>query len=115
MILAQVDASALGGVSDFISKNGFSAALVLILLYGIWKLTERADKKQETREAQDIEREKARREEREADRMAHVSALGQNTAALGNLGGVVTRIEQKVDGLTTKVEAEALRFIKGGG
>lgn len=104
----------MGGVSDFIAKVGFPAALVLVLIYGVWKLMERADKKQDQRDASDVEREKDRRLEREADRAAHVNALAQNTAVLGNLGTVIQRVEAKVDGIASRVEDNALRIVKGG-
>lgn len=116
-LLAQtpVDATNIGGISDFAQKFGFSALLVLVLLYGIYLMQKRADAKQDARDLQDIEREKDRRSERETDRTAHVQALGQNTAALGTLGQVVTSVERKVDSLVARADAELRLVGKGGG
>lgn len=107
--------TATSSIGSFAEKFGFPALLVLVLLYGIYLMQMRADKKQEQRDADDKQREKDRRDEREADRKAHVEALGQNTSALGNLGSIVQRVESKVDTALARAEAEALRLVKGGG
>lgn len=103
---APVDTSSVGAIGDFAGKFGFPALLVLVLLYGIYLMQKRADDKQDKRDALDIEREKARREEREADRNAHVQALAQNTSALSGLG-------EKMDTLLTRTEQNIVRLVKG--
>lgn len=123
-LLAQSDPTSVASIGDFAGKFGFPALLVMVLLYGGYKIIERRDAAQEKRDAADTLaraaaqerddlREKERREEREADRAAHVAALSQNTASVGNLGTIVSRVEQKVDTLVMRVEAD-LRLVKGG-
>lgn len=109
LLLAQttpIDTSSMGAIGDFAGKFGFPALLVLVLLYGIYLMQQRADKKQDTRDQQDIDREKARREEREADRAAHIQALAQNTSALSGLG-------EKMDALLSRTEQNIVRLVKG--
>lgn len=115
MILAQVETASVGGISDFAGKFGFPALLVMVLLYGIYKLLERATTERKERDEREDKKEEARRAEREADRAAHISALGQNTASLGSLGAIVQRVENKVDALASKVEADVIRLVSKGG
>lgn len=115
-LLAQADPTNISGMAgDFAGKFGFPALLVMVLLYGIYKMQQRADTKQDKREESDAQREKERRDEREADRKAHVEALGAHTAALGNLGTLVSGIDRKLDTLTNAQQMELKLISKTGG
>jgi hypothetical protein len=107
MILAQgVEQVTTSGLSDFAGKFGFPALLVLVLLFGIYKMLNAAQVEREKRDDRDEKREQDRRLEREADRKAHVDALQANTNALIN-------VASKVDSLVSLREQE-LRLVKGG-
>jgi flagellar biosynthesis/type III secretory pathway M-ring protein FliF/YscJ len=104
MILAQVDVSATGAVSDFAGKFGFPALLVVILLYGLWKMLESNKTERQTRDDRDEKREEARRVEREADRAAHIAALKAHgerleahTASLNTVGEAVRGFDDKLE------------------
>lgn len=123
MHLAQIDTTASSFVGDFAGKFGFPALLVLVLLFGIYRMQERASSAREAkdkadaeeraaREARDDKREAERRSEREADRVAHVNALAQHTATLNTLGQAVLETGRKVDTLTAAVQQD-LRLVKG--
>lgn len=113
-LLAQADPTSFSSIGDFAGKFGFPALLVMVLLWGIYKMQSRADDKQDKREAADAQREKERREEREADRAAHVTALATHTVAINGLSGTVAQLGQKVEALSGRVENEVLRIVKGG-
>lgn len=109
MLFAQVEPVAVSGIMDFAGKFGFPALLVLVLLWGLWKMLDTARAEREKREDRDEKREEARRIEREADREAHVTALTGNTAALHTLGLAVIETGLKVDSLV-KLHDQEIRF-----
>jgi hypothetical protein len=114
MLLAQAEPTvAASGIMDFAGKFGFPALLVLVLLYGIYKMLDAAKTEREKRDDRDEKREEARRVEREADRKAHVDALTANTASLNTLGIAVVETGHKVDSLFALREQE-MRLVKGG-
>lgn len=107
-------------IGDIGSKFGFPALLVLVLLWGIYKMQERADSARDKRDALDSQREEQRRAEREADRAAHIAALEKhgerlesNTQALGTLGQAVAQQGLRLDRIADAVEGP-LRAAKGG-
>ena len=101
MMLAQapVDISSLGGVGDFIGKYGFPALLVLVLLYGIWKMLEAAKDERDKHDVKDEAREVTRRVERETDREAHLAALDKQGARLDQNTSTLNMLTQTVDRL----------------
>lgn len=114
MLLAQAEPVATSGLMDFAGKFGFPALLVLVLLYGIYKMLDAARTEREKREERDEKREDARRAEREADRTAHVNALASHTVSLNTLGGVVIETGHKVDSLIALREQELRLAAKVG-
>lgn len=91
------------GLSDFAGKFGFPALLVLVLLYGLYKLLDSSKQERLTRDERDVVREGERRAERKEDREAHLNALGKHTEAITLLGAGMVRLEAKVDNLDRDV------------
>ena len=114
-LVAQVEPVATSGLADFAGKFGFPALLVIILLYGIYKMMQAAQAERDKREDRDEKREEARRTEREADRKAHVDALAAHTATLNTLGQAILETGRKVDDLLGEVREQNIRLVKGSG
>lgn len=99
-----VETATTGAVSDFAGKFGFPALLVIILLYGIYRMMESNKDERQKRDDRDEKREEARRIEREADRAAHLAALEvhgkrleAHTATLNTLGETVRSFDDKFE------------------
>jgi hypothetical protein len=105
-----MDPTQVSSLGSFAEKFGFSAMLVLVLLYGIYKMNEAHRKEREmrdeailkereTRDERDEKREAERRAERKESMDAHLGALGKQTEVISTLGTSLVRLETKVDTL----------------
>jgi Holliday junction resolvase len=96
MLQAQVDPVQVSSLGAFAEKFGFPALLVVVLLFGMWKLFQAA--REERKEMLD-----SSKAERKEDRDAHLGALGKHTEVVAQLGAGLTRLETKVDNLDRDV------------
>jgi hypothetical protein len=94
-----MDPMQVSSLGSFAEKFGFSALLVLVLLFGLWKLDQANRAERKERDTRDEEREKERRVERRETMDAHLGALGKHTEAVTQLGAGMVRLETKVDTL----------------